>query len=691
MRRFFLSILILCHLTIASLGVRADEQKTVDESVSKSGTIANLSFQLPTMDGQLVAIDKAPDVKATVVCFLGAECPMVKIYSPRLIAFANQFSAQGVRFVAVNSNRQDTLDDIRGYLNQHPLPFPYVRDEGNAVADQFGATRTPEVFVLNSELQIVYHGRIDDQYEPGINRPAATHNDLRNAIEQTLAGQPVAVAKTPPVGCMIGKIRRPVTPSPEATVQVTYCDQVARVLQKHCIECHRAGEIGPFALDSYEEAVGWADTSLEVIDNGRMPPWHASSEHGTFANARDMPAADKEIIRQWIAAGMPKGDESKMPEPANFASLWADGQKPDLEIAMRAEPYKIPAEGTVEYQYFVIDPGFTEEKWVKAAQVIPGNRSVVHHAIVFIRPPDDQPFRGVGWLTAYVPGQRMIPMPPGHARRVPAGSRLVFQMHYTTNGTEQEDLSKVGVIFADPTEVTEEVITLIGIDQEFEIPPQAENHEVKGRVRWMPKDGKLLAIAPHMHVRGKSFEMSAEKPDGSTTLLNVPQYDFNWQHSYVLSEPVPLSEITNLNFTATFDNSEKNPFNPDPTQWVNWGDQTWEEMAVVFLEVSDPLKKSEEKSGDNLQARMNRRQARNDSTPVEDVLSEADRRARIEEQVQKFVNDFFDRLDTNHDGVLMRSEAPVALRTRFGQYDHNNDQAADRSELEAIARRRFDR
>jgi hypothetical protein len=690
MRRLFLSILILCHLTLAGSAVRADEPN-VDESVARSGTIPDLSFQLPTLDGQLVAIDKAPDVRATVVCFLGAECPMVKIYSPRLIAFTNQFSAQNVRFVAVNSNRQDTLDDIRGYLNQHPLPFTYVRDEGNVVADQFGATRTPEVFVLNSELQIVYHGRIDDQYEPGINRPAATHNDLRNAIEQTLAGQPVAVAKTTPVGCMIGKIRRPVTPSPEATVQVTYCDQVVRVLQKHCIECHRAGEIGPFALDSYEEAVGWADTSLEVIDHGRMPPWHASSEHGSFANARDMPATDKEIIRQWIAGGMPKGDESKMPEPANFASLWADGQKPDLEIAMRGEPYKIPAEGTVEYQYFVIDPGFTEEKWVKAAQVIPGNRSVVHHAIVFIRPPDDQPFRGVGWLTAYVPGQRMIPMPPGHARRVPAGSRLVFQMHYTTNGTQQEDLSKVGVIFADPTEVTEEVITLIGIDQEFEIPPHAENHEVKGRVRWMPKDGKLLAIAPHMHVRGKSFEMSAEKEDGSSTLLDVPQYDFNWQHSYVLSQPIPLADIIKLHFTATFDNSEKNPFNPDPTQWVNWGDQTWEEMAVVFLEVSDTLKKSEETSGNNRQARTNRRQSPNDSTPVEDVLSEADRRARIEEQVQKFVNDFFDQLDTNHDGVLMRSEAPIALRTKFGQYDHNNDQAADRSELEAMARRRFDR
>lgn len=686
MRRLLLCFCFLGRLCPVGLMAFADEAK-VDVPSNSSG----LNFQLPTLDGQPVVIDVSTDIQATVVCFLGAECPLVKLYSPRLTVLANEFATRGVRFVAVNSNRQDTLDDIRSYLNLYPLPFPYVRDEGNVVADRYGATRTPEVFVLNADLRIVYRGRIDDQYEPGINRPAATQNDLRNAIEQTLTKQPVAVAKTAPVGCMIGKVRPRTTPSMDSTARVTYCNQVIRVLQKHCVECHRAGEIGPFALDSYEEAIGWADTSLEVIDNGRMPPWHASSEHGSFANARDMSAADKQILRDWIAGGMPKGDETQLPEPPKFASLWADGQKPDLEIAMRAEPYKIPAEGTVEYQYFVMDPGFTEEKWVKAAQVIPGNRSVVHHAIVFIRPPDDQPFRGVGWLTAYVPGQRMIPMPPGHARRVPAGSRLVFQMHYTTNGSEQEDLSRVGVIFADPKDVTDEVITLIGIDQEFEIPPHAEAHEVTGRVRWMPEGGKLLAIAPHMHVRGKSFEMSAEREDGSTTLLHVPQYDFNWQHSYVLSQPVPLADITNLNFRATFDNSVKNPFNPDPSQWVNWGDQTWEEMAVVFLEVSDPLRKLDTQAGDNLQARVNRRQERSDSGPVEDVLSEADRRARIEEQVEKFVNDFFDRLDTNHDGVLMRSEAPVALRTRFWQYDHNNDQAADRTELEAIARRRFDR
>jgi peroxiredoxin len=682
MGRFLLSLVVVVLFSIAGTAeIQADE----------ADAPSVLGFQLSTLDGSPVVVEVAPEIRATVVCFLGAECPLVKLYSPRLATFSKEFSGQGVRFVAVNSNRQDTLDDIKSYLSQHPLPFPLVRDEGNVVADKYGATRTPEVFLLDSQMQIVYRGRIDDQYEPGINRPVANHHDLRNAIEQILSGKPVEVAMTQPVGCMIGKVRRNMAAAAANTEQITYCNQVIRVLQKHCIECHRAGEIGPFALDSYEEAVGWADTSLEVIDNGRMPPWHASSEHGTFANARDMSKEDKEVLRQWVAAGMPKGDESQMPEPPEFANLWADGQKPDLEIAMREHAYTIPAEGTVEYQYFVIDPGFTEEKWVKAAQVIPGNRSVVHHAIVFIRPPDDQPFRGVGWLTAYVPGQRMIPMPPGHARRVPAGSRFVFQMHYTTNGTEQEDLSKVGIIFADPKEVTDEVITLIGIDQEFEIPPHAESHEVRGKVRWMPENGKLLAVAPHMHVRGKSFELQAEKADGSETLLKVPQYDFNWQHSYVLSSPLPLAEIKNLNFVASFDNSEKNPFNPDPTQWVNWGDQTWEEMAVVFLEVSDPLTRKADGAGENLQARANRRKRNSsDASEPDEAETPEQRTARIDASVQDFVNEFFDRLDKNNDGVLMRSEAPIALRTRFWQYDHNNDQAADRTELEAVARRKFD-
>lgn len=634
------------------------------------------AFSLPTLDGELIAIKPDENFRGTVVCFLGTECPLVKLYSPRLSQMAQQFASRGVRFVGINSNRQDTTEDIRRYLSEHALSFPLVRDEGNVVADQYGATRTPEVFVLDEDLMIVYRGRIDDQYAPGINRPTVNHHDLRDAIEKTLAGKPAKVGMTEPVGCMIGKIRR--TPAsddssgPVNVAAVTYCKQVSRVLQKHCVECHRTGEIAPFSLETFDDAVGWAETSLEVIDNGRMPPWHADSQHGSFANSREMPEDDKNVIRNWIAAGMPKGDESQLPEAATFADGWQTGRKPDQEWNMRDRPYRIPAEGTVEYQYFVVDPKFTEEKWISAAQVIPGNHSVVHHAIVFIRPPDDQPFRGVGWLTAYVPGQRMIPMPPGHARRVPAGSRFVFQMHYTTNGSKQEDLSRVGVVFAEPEDVTDEVITSIGIDQEFEIPPHAENHEVSGTVRWMPKDGKLLAIAPHMHVRGKSFQLTAETDGKSETLLSVPQYDFNWQHSYVFSEPLPLSSVDKFRFKATFDNSDKNPFNPDPTQWVNWGDQTWEEMAVVFLEVSTPRHASPDSVESN-------------SKSAATASPDADR----DRKIKAFVDDFFTRLDSNSDGVVMRSEAPISLRVNFWRYDLNGDKSVQRSEVEQLAERRF--
>lgn len=647
---------------------------SADEAAPEA--VQSMSFQLPSVtDGAAISIE--PDkASVTVICFLGTDCPLVKLYAPRLSGMANEFKDRQVRFFGVNSNRQDTLDDMKGFLTESELSFPLVRDEANVVADMFGAARTPEVFVLNRSLQVVYRGRIDDQYAPGINRPLVTRHDLREAITDVLAGRPVSVASTEPVGCMIGKIRRPVNGSSSTPAEaVTYSNQVSRVLQKHCIECHRSGDIGPFSLESYEEAVGWADTMLEVIDNGRMPPWHADPNHRAFANARSMPKEDKDLIRRWVETGAAEGDKSQLPAPQTYSTGWQLGRKPDLELPMRDRPYTIPAEGTVEYQYFVVDPQLTEEKWVTAAQVIPGNRSVVHHAIVFIRPPDDQPFRGVGWLTAYVPGQRMIPMPAGHARRVPAGSKFVFQMHYTTNGSVQEDLSTVGLTFTDRGTVTDEVITLIGLDQEFEIPPHAAQHPVSGKVRWMPKNGKLLAIAPHMHVRGKSFELRSETGGREETLLNVPLYDFNWQHSYILSEPLRLSDIDNLNFTATFDNSSENPFNPNPAEWVNWGDQTWEEMAVVFLEVSDPLVPKDDSSESSAVASAS--------------IPDANKTSETEAKIQAFVDEFFARLDKNGDGVVLRSEAPIAVRGKFSHYDHNGDNQVRPDEIRQLAEARF--
>lgn len=622
-----------------------------------------LSFSGTAIDGSLTEVTSKSTAKLHVVCFLGAECPMARAYGGRLSEMAEEFRDEGVQFVGVNSNRQDSVADVRGYVGSLNITFPFLKDQGNVIADRFNATRTPEVFVLDTNLNVQYHGRIDDQYAPGIARANPTTNDLRNAIEELLAGKAITVAETEPLGCFIGKVKRE-SASPVENL-ITYAQHVVPVLQKHCLECHRAGDIGPFAMNSYDEVAGWADTMLETIDNGRMPPWHADPKFGHFANARNMPDADKQIIRDWIAGGLKRGDDTTVPDSPEFMDGWQLERQPDQVVEMRSRPFVVPKDGVVEYQYFVADPGFEEDKWITGVQVIPGARSVVHHAIVFVRPPDGSRFRGVGWMGAYVPGQRMVPLPVGTARKVPAGSKLVFQMHYTPNGTETEDITRVGLLFGKDEEVTDEVFTLIGLNQEFEIPPNTASHTVEAKVPWFPKNGQLLAATPHMHFRGKSFQLFTDD-NADDPLLSVPNYDFNWQHTYALSEPIPLANLEQLRFTATFDNSDANPFNPDSSEWITWGDQTWEEMAVTFFEVSQPR------------------------TPLSNASAEQKDSMRVTDTNQKKIDAYIqrclDKLDTNGDGVIRRDETPIVVRFfNFGRVDSNGDDRITTDELKAIA------
>lgn len=614
-------------------------------------------------DRQVVELSAAPSAQFTVVCFLGAECPLARLYGPRLNALADEFAARGVRLIGIASNRQDSLDDLRTYVEEHQIAFPIGKDYQNVVADQFGAQRTPEVFVIDAALTIRYRGRIDDQYKPGLSRARPTRQDLRVALDELLVGTPVSQPITEPTGCLIGRARTMVTPL-ETSNGITFANHVSRVLNKHCVECHRAGEIGPFALTDYDEVVGWADTMLETIDDGRMPPWHTSDEHGAFANARHMPAADKQILRDWVAAGAPFGNPDDLPDLPAAVAGWQLPREPDLVLEMRPRPYTVPATGTVDYQYFVVDPGFTEDKWITAAQLIPGSRAVVHHAICFVRPPDGSRFRGVGWLTAYVPGQRSVAMPPGAARRIPAGSKLVFQMHYTPNGAAQEDLTKIGILFGRDEDVTHEVFTVVAIDQEFEIPPHAPHHAVSATVARLPAAGQLFAIIPHMHVRGKSFRLTSQSGDAEQILLDVPRYDFNWQHSYYLAEPLPLSSVDAITMTATFDNSAANPTNPDPSQYVTWGDQTWQEMAIAFLAVAEP------------------RSAAGRSQRDGPAANPADKTAAAE----AFVASFLRRFDTNRDGTVERDEPPLSFQ-RFGfeQFDKDRDGVLTSSEIRRAA------
>ena len=304
------------------------------------------------------------------------------------------------------------------------------------------------------------------------------------------------------------------------------------------------------------------------------------------------------MIRDWVEQGMPHGDADQLPTPVKFASGWQLSREPDRVIAMRDRPFTVPADGTVEYQYFVVDPKFEEDVWVSQAEVIPGNRSIVHHSIVFIRPPDGTRFRGIGWLGAYVPGQRMPATNPQLARKIPAGSRLVFQQHYTPNGTAQSDITKVGLVFADEAEVTQERLTLTAMNQGFELKPKSAGQVVKASVRQLPSRGTLLGISPHMHYRGNQFTATMSTKDETEPLLKVPAYDFNWQHNYEFAEPLELNTIDKIETRFVFDNSRDNPFNPDPSSYVTWGDQTWEEMAIAFFDVAVPRETETENDSD---------------------------------------------------------------------------------------------
>ncbi len=622
-------------------------------------------FKISLPDGSAFKLAQQDQPQLTVVCFLGAECPLVRLYGPILDKMADELKSKNVRFIGLNSNSQDSVDDINEYLKEYKVKFPIVKDYENKIADQYGAIRTPELFVIDQNLELKYKGRIDNQYFPGVIRPKARREDLKIALNELLAGKKVSVPETEATGCFIGKIKKT-----EVTTKITFAKEVSRILNKHCVECHRTAEIAPFSLTDYVEVQGWGETMLETIDDKRMPPWHANPEHGEFLNSRNMPAEDIKMLREWVHGGMPFGEASELPKPPEFTTGWNLPRKPDQVVEMRTRPFTVPSEGTVEYQYFVVDPGFTEDKWITGAEVIPGNRAVVHHCIVFVRPPDGAEFKGIGWLTGYVPGQKPSLLPPGRARKVLAGSKFVFQMHYTPNGVKQDDITKIGLLFGKQSEITHEVYTIVAINQEFEIPPHAKNFQVEAKVRRLPEKGELLGIIPHMHVRGKSFRLFANKDDKQSILLDVPNYDFNWQHIYELKTPIPIESIDNLEFKAWFDNSEDNPFNPDPSQYVTWGDQTWEEMAVAFFAVSVPVQ----------EGGLSRRKK----------VKSQEEKDKEQKNVEDFVNHFIKKFDKNQDEIVEYNELPLSLR-RFGlrKFDTDHDKKLTRTELKNAARKRM--
>jgi peroxiredoxin len=540
-------------------------------------------FKLPDYLGTAHQLSEWQESKLVVVAFLGTECPLCLQYGPRLAELAKHYESQGVAFVGIDSNQQDSMQEISHYARSHKIGFPLLKDGGNKVADAFGAVRTPEVFLLDAQRVVRYWGRIDDQFGVGYARPQPEHRDLADAIDAVLAGHELARPTTKAPGCFIGRQQRE-----PARGDITYSKHIAPILNAHCVRCHRKGEIGPFTLTSYDEVAPWTATIREVISEGRMPPWHANPQFGHFSNDARLPEADKKVLFQWIDHGAPQGDPADLPSSPDFVEGWRIGQ-PDLVMSM-PKPFTVPAKGVVPYQQFFTDVAFDEDKWIQAAEVRPGNRSVVHHLVLYYVMPDagERKAEAVIFnsLAGYTPGMPATVLRPGFAKRVPKGAKLMIQCHYTPNGSEQVDQSVAGLVFADPGTVKKQLATQLCINFKLNIPPGEKSYPAEAEHRF-DQDTYLYSLLPHMHLRGKSFRFEARYPDGRTeTLLDVPHYDFNWQNSYRFTEPKLMPEGTVMHATATFDNSADNLMNPDPTIAVRWGDQTWEEMMVGTFETT---------------------------------------------------------------------------------------------------------
>lgn len=543
------------------------------------------SFTLRDYLGASHSLDDWRDKRAVVVVFLGTECPLAKLYGPRLNELASEYGPQGVAFVGIDANKQDSLLEIGHYAREFKIDFPLLKDATGSVADQFGATRTPEAFVLNSKGNVLYHGRIDDQFGVGYQRQREVKRELANALDEIVAGRLVTTSFTEPAGCYIGrKSEKP------ATGEITYTKHIAGMVDKHCVRCHRDGQIAPFTLTSYDDVSSWSETICEVVDDGRMPPWHANPKYGHFSNDAEMPAEDKRLFHEWVKNGMPEGDPADLPEPTKYAEGWQI-PTPDMIVKM-PKPYTVQAKGTVPYQYFEVDTTFDKDVWIRGAEVRPGNRAVVHHIFLFYVPAGQEKVKGedplMNAVATFAPGMPAELYPEGYARLVPAGSRLVFQVHYTPSGTEQTDQSEVGLVFAEPDRDYKEIKLAVVINEEFRIPPGDPNYPVHAKHEFK-HDTTLHALMPHMHYRGKAYRFTARYPDGKEEiLLDVPRYDFNWQNLYSLVEPKLLPKGTVVAAEAHFDNSADNLANPDPKQEVRWGEQTWEEMMLGSMVISKP-------------------------------------------------------------------------------------------------------
>jgi mono/diheme cytochrome c family protein len=615
------------------------------------------AFSFSDINGEQHTFGSEHTTRFTAFCFTSTSCPLSRKYLPTLVKLSQSAPAH-VQYILVNPIQSDKKENMQAAAQQARNAI-YVHDADGKLSQYLQAQTTTDVIVVDAHRTVVYHGAIDDQYGFGYARAEPREHFLRDAVESLLQGQQPSIAATDAPGCDLSY-----EAVKDTTSMTTYHGEVSRILQNNCIECHRKGGIGPFALDTYEDVVAHAGMIQTVVTNKTMPPWFAEDSKSKKAsktnhqliwkNDRSLTADDRNDLLAWVQGDHPRGKLADAPKPITFSGNWQIG-KPD-RVWEFSEPISVQATGVMPYQYITIDTQLDESKWVQAIEIQPGSPEVVHHVIITLQvpgqenqSPDEREEDGL-WA-GYVPGQSVWKYSKGFARHLPKGSRLIFQMHYTPNGIATTDQTRVGVIYAD--EPPEHEVRIKGLsNHHIRIPPGAKHHREEASLK-LPVDATVLGFLPHMHLRGSACRYEVTDTTGTQeVLLDIPNYDFNWQLLYRYAEPRTFHEGDIINFTAWFDNSAENPANPDPTQTVRWGQQTFDEMLLGYVEYYLPGVPP--------------------GAPLTGIRSRK-RRENLSPRDKKNFKAIFLRLDQDGDHALHKEELPVRLQSRFENLDSNRD------------------
>jgi hypothetical protein len=528
------------------------------------------NFRLTDEKGQSHELYYLSDMKAVVLTAQGGGCEAARSTAKSLGALRQKYQAQGVEFLAIDSNLKDTPDTIAKEAALTKSGIPVLIDELQLIGESLGFTRNGEVLIVNPQnWQVIYRGAA----------AAGSDDYVAAALDAALSATPVKVAQTSARGCDI--------PMPErdrrsAHAQISYEKTIAPMLSSHCVACHREGGIAPWQMSSYDMVLGFSPMIREVVRTKRMPPWHADPHYGVFSNDRSLSKDETKTLVHWIEAGSPRGSGSDpLTQVKKDWPIWALG-KPDLVVYL--PKFEVPATGVIPYQMWTVDNPLDHDVWVRAVDFQPGVRSNLHHIIATIggemapgakRDTD-------GSLADYVPGSEPLQIPPESGILLKKGAKFGFQAHYTVNGKEATDVTQMGLYFMDKPPQYRYRAAIMANPQ-ISIPANTKLYSNDSK-HTFDREVLVYSLHPHAHFRGSAAEFVALYPDGhEQVLLNVPRYEFNWQTTYVLKTPIVLPAGTTVKYTMSYDNSTQNKANPDPNRVVPWGQQTWDEMLFGVI------------------------------------------------------------------------------------------------------------